>query len=43
MPVELGKEEFTQAIAKEVRQRRPPADPEKTARELFDVPPRSGW
>jgi hypothetical protein len=42
-PVELGKEEFTQAIAKEIRQKRPSFNPEKAARELFDVPPRSGW
>ena len=42
-PVELGKEEFVKAIAKEVRQKRPPANPENAARELFEVPPRSGW
>lgn len=42
-PVELGKEEFTQAIAKEVRRIRPSFNPEKAARELFEVPPRSGW
>ncbi len=42
-PVELEEEEFTQAFAKEVRQRRPPSNPEKAARELFGVPPRSGW
>jgi hypothetical protein len=42
-PVELGKEEFVKAIAKEIRQKRPPANPEKAARELFEVPPRSGW
>ncbi len=41
--VELEEEEFTQAIAKEVRQRRPPANPEKAAREMLGVPPRSGW
>ncbi len=43
MPVELEQEEFIKAITKELRQRRPPADPEKAARELFGVPPRSGW
>jgi hypothetical protein len=42
-PVELEAEEFTQAIAKEIRQKRPSFNPEKAARELFDVPPRSGW
>jgi hypothetical protein len=42
-PVELGKEEFTKAIAKEARRMRPSFDPEKTARELFEVPPRNGW
>jgi hypothetical protein len=42
-PVELGEEEFTRAIAKEARQWRPPVNPEKAARELFEVPPRSGW
>ncbi|HYH98160.1 AHH domain-containing protein [Hyalangium sp.] len=42
-PVELGEEEFTRAIAKEVRRVRPSFNPEKAARELFEVPPRSGW
>jgi hypothetical protein len=42
-PVELGEEEFKEAIAKEVRQKKPSVNPEKAARELFDVPPRSGW
>jgi hypothetical protein len=42
-PVELEEEEFTQAIAKEIRQKRPSFNPEKAARELFEVPPRSGW
>jgi hypothetical protein len=42
-PVELGKEEFTQAIAKEARRMRPSFNPEKAARELFEVPPRHGW
>jgi hypothetical protein len=41
-PVEL-EEEFTRAIAKEIRQKRPSVNPEKAARELFEVPPRSGW
>lgn len=41
--VELGEEEFTQAIVKEVRRQRPAVNPEKAARELFEVPPRSGW
>jgi hypothetical protein len=43
VPVELAEEEFTKAIAKEVRQKRPSVNPEKAARELFEVPPRSGW
>jgi len=42
-PVELEAEEFTQAVANEVRQKRPPANPEKAARALFGVSPRSGW
>jgi hypothetical protein len=42
-PADLEEDEFTQAIAKEVRQRRPPANPEKSARALFNVPPRNGW
>ncbi|MDY7233003.1 hypothetical protein [Hyalangium rubrum] len=42
-PVDLGEEEFTQAIAREVRRKRPSANPEQTARELLEVPPRSGW
>jgi hypothetical protein len=42
-PVELGEEEFARAIAKELRQKRPSVNPEKAARELFEVPPRSGW
>jgi hypothetical protein len=42
-PVELEEEEFTLAFVKEVRQRRLPANPEKAARELFGIPPRSGW
>lgn len=42
-PVKLEKEEFTQAIAAEVRHKRPLPDPERAARDLFDVPPRSGW
>lgn len=42
-PVELGEEEFTRAIAKEARRMRPSFNPEKAARELFEVPPRSGW
>ncbi|QRN97351.1 AHH domain-containing protein [Archangium violaceum] len=41
--MELEKEELVKTIAKEVRQKRPPANPEKAARELFEVPPRSGW
>ncbi len=41
--VELDEGEFTKAIAKEVRHKRPPGNPEKAARELFDIPPRSGW
>ncbi len=39
----LGKEEFIKALAREVRQKRLPRNPERAARELFDVPPRSGW
>ncbi|ATB33772.1 AHH domain-containing protein [Melittangium boletus] len=42
-PVALGQEEFTEAIAQEIRRRGPPANPEKAARELLEVPPRSGW
>ncbi len=42
-PADLEEEEFKQALAQEVRQKRPPANPEKSAREIFDVPPRSGW
>ncbi len=42
-PVELGLEEFTQAVAKEVRRKRPSVNPENAARALFEVPPRSGW
>ena len=42
-PVGLGGEEFTKAIAKEVRWMRPSFNPEKAARELFEVPPRMGW
>jgi len=41
--VNIEEEEFTQGIAKEVRGRRLPANPEKAARESFEVPPRSGW
>jgi hypothetical protein len=41
--VELEEEEFIQAISREVRLGRPAANPEKDARELFEVPPRSGW
>lgn len=42
-PVELGEEEFTEAIAKEARHKQRSTNPEKAARELFDAPPRSGW
>ncbi|MGZ3458104.1 MAG: AHH domain-containing protein [Archangium sp.] len=42
-PVELEEEEFTRAIATEIRQKRPSLNPEKAARELFEVSPRSGW
>src|SRR5690242_17692496 len=42
-PVELEEEEFVKAIAKEARRMRPSFNPEKAARELFEVPPRSGW
>jgi hypothetical protein len=41
--VELGEEEFTRALAKEARRMRPSFNPERAARELFEVPPRSGW
>jgi A nuclease family of the HNH/ENDO VII superfamily with conserved AHH len=41
--VEVEEEEFTHAISKETRLRKPPANPEKAARALFGVPPRSGW
>jgi len=42
-PVEWEEAEFTKGMAKEVRQQRPSAHPENAARELLDVPPRSGW
>ena len=42
-PVELGAAEFTEALAKEARQGILPTNPEKAARELLEVPPRSGW
>jgi hypothetical protein len=42
-PVELGEEAFTRAIAKDARRMRPSFNPEKAARELFEVPPRGGW
>ena len=42
-PVELDEDEFSRAIAKEVQRTRPPANPEMAARELFEVPPHSGW
>ncbi|MFL5350786.1 MAG: AHH domain-containing protein [Hyalangium sp.] len=42
-PVELGQEEFTRTIAKNVREQRPPGNPEKAARDLFQASPRSGW
>jgi len=42
-PAELEEDEFTQAVAQEVRYRRPPSNPEKTARDLLEVPPRTGW
>jgi hypothetical protein len=42
-PVELGKEEFRRAIATEARRMRPSDNPERAARALFEVPPRSGW
>jgi hypothetical protein len=41
-PVELEEEEFVKAIAKEARRMRLSFNPEKAARELFKVPPRSG-
>nr|WP_225413492.1 AHH domain-containing protein [Stigmatella hybrida] len=41
--MELGKEEFTKAIARETQRMTPSLNPEKAARELFEVPPRSGW
>jgi len=36
--VKLAEQEFTQGIGKEARHRRPPANPERAARQLFDVP-----
>jgi hypothetical protein len=42
-PVELGEEEFTRTIVKEARRMRPSFNPERAARELFEVPPRIGW
>jgi hypothetical protein len=41
--VELEAKEFTQALAKELRRKRPSANPEQDARAMFDVPSRSGW
>ncbi len=41
--VELEEEEFLQAVAKQARQMRLPANPEQDARARFEVPPRSGW
>ncbi|XXF75191.1 AHH domain-containing protein [Myxococcaceae bacterium GXIMD 01537] len=43
VPVKLEEEEFTKALAKEVRQKRPSVNPEKAARAQFEIPPRSGW
>ncbi len=42
-PVELEAEALTKAIAKEVRRWRPSANPEMAARELFEIPSRTGW
>jgi hypothetical protein len=42
-PVEWEEAEFTKAMAQEVWQQKPSAHPENAARELLDVPPRSGW
>lgn len=43
LPVELAKKEFVKALEQEVQQKRFPINPEKAARELFDVASRSGW
>lgn len=42
-PVELGEKEFTKALAREAQRVMPPFNPEKAARALFEVSPRSGW
>lgn len=42
-PVVLREEEFTRALGLEVQRQKAPAHPERTARELLGVPPRSGW
>jgi hypothetical protein len=42
-PVELEEEEFIKAIVKEARRMRPSLNPERAARAMFEVPPRSGW
>jgi hypothetical protein len=41
--VELEEEKFLLAVVKQARQMRLPANPEKDARERFEVPSRSGW
>jgi hypothetical protein len=42
-PLELEEEEFVTAIAKNSQLMRPSFNPERAARELFEVPPRIGW
>ncbi len=43
VPIAFGKEAFARALATEVRRKRPPANPETSARELLDVAQRDGW
>jgi hypothetical protein len=43
VPVELKEKEFAQTLEKAAREWRLSANPERVARELFGVPPRSGW
>ncbi|WP_218920841.1 AHH domain-containing protein [Melittangium boletus] len=42
-PVQLGEEEFTKAISREIQEKRLSVNPEKAARDLFEIPPHTGW
>jgi len=42
-PVKVAPEEFIAEMEAEARRMRPPANPERAAREQFGVPVRSGW